>query len=94
VPLATQSRTVPTGGATVLGVRPELLEARTGPGENCVPAQLVRVEDLGTHVLCTLEVAGTRVRARLRDVAAARALTHLHIPPERCALYVDDWRLA
>jgi glycerol transport system ATP-binding protein len=94
VPLSTRSRATPASGTVLLGVRPEQVEARTGPGENCVPARLIDVKDLGTHVLCTLEVAGTRVRARLRDAAAARGLTHLHIPPERSALYVDDWRLA
>jgi glycerol transport system ATP-binding protein len=94
VPLSTQSRTAPAGGTILLGVRPEQIEARAGPGENCVPAQMIAVQDLGTHVLGTLDVAGTRVRARLRDAAAAHALTHLHIPPERSALYVDDWRLA
>jgi glycerol transport system ATP-binding protein len=94
VPLSTQSRTTPTGGTALLGVRPEQLEARAGRGGNCVPARVIDVKDLGTHVMCTLEVAGTRVRARLADAATARALTHLYIPPERSALYVDDWRLA
>jgi glycerol transport system ATP-binding protein len=94
VPLTTQSRATPTGDIALLGVRPEQLEARACRGENCVPARVVDVKDLGTHVMCTLEVAGTRVRARLADAVAARALTHLYIPPERSALYVDDWRLA
>jgi glycerol transport system ATP-binding protein len=94
VPVTTQSRTVPTSHAPVIGVRPEQLEARGAPGPNNVPATVISVQDLGTHALCILDVAGTRVRARLPDLATATSLTHLHIPPERSALYVDDWRLA
>jgi hypothetical protein len=74
-------------------VRPEQLQGRAGPGINTVPARLLAVQDLGTHVMCSLEVAGTRVRARLPDAASVAGLTHVHIPPERSALYVDEWRL-
>jgi glycerol transport system ATP-binding protein len=94
IPIATQSRSAPAGGTSTVGVRPEQLEARTTPGPNCVPAHVTAVQDLGTHVVCSLDVAGTRVHARLPDRAAAAQLTHLHIPPQRSALYVDEWRLA
>ncbi|MEO8314558.1 MAG: ABC transporter ATP-binding protein [Pseudomonadota bacterium] len=93
VPVATQSRKHSPSASPVIGVRPEQLEARTAPGPNSVPARILDIQDLGTHVIGILDVAGTRVRARLPDAATAATLTHLHIPPERSALYVDDWRL-
>jgi glycerol transport system ATP-binding protein len=94
IAIATQSRATPAGGAPLIGVRPELLEARAAAGPNCVPARVTAVQDLGTHVICSVDVAGTPVRARLPDHATAAQLTHLHIPPGSSALYVDDWRLA
>jgi glycerol transport system ATP-binding protein len=93
VVIATQSRTASSSASPLVGIRPEQLQARSGPGPNNVPARVLSVQDLGTHVMCSLEVAGTRVRARLPDAGSAVALTHLHIPPERSALYVDEWRL-
>ena len=92
--VATDSRTASPIAAPLVGVRPEQLEARTAAGPNNVPAQVLGVQDLGTHVICSLDVAGTRIRARLPDRATAAMLTHVHIPPARSALYVDDWRLA
>ena len=93
VAVATQSHTASSSATPLIGVRPELLQARAGPGANNVPARVLFTQDLGTHAMCNLEVAGTRVRARLPDAASSVALTHLHIPPERSALYVDEWRL-
>jgi glycerol transport system ATP-binding protein len=93
VAIVTQSRTSPTGATLSVGVRPEQLQARTCAGPNSVPARVLAVQDLGTYAMCSLDVAGTRVRARLPDAASAAAVTHLHIPPERSALYAQDWRL-
>jgi glycerol transport system ATP-binding protein len=93
VAIATQSRTPSNSATPLIGVRPEQLQGRAGPGPNTVPARMLAVQDLGTHVMCSLDVDGTRVRARLPNAASAASLTHLHIPPERSALYVDEWRL-
>jgi len=93
VPITTQSRADPDAADIAVGVRPERLEARTAAGPNSVPARVLAVRDLGTHAMCTLDVDGARVRARLPDVADAAALTHLFIPPERSALYAVEWRL-
>jgi glycerol transport system ATP-binding protein len=93
VAIATQSHAASGEAQLAVGVRPERLEARACAGPNAIPASVLAVQDLGTHVLCNLEVAGTRVRARLPDAASAAALTHLYIPPERSALYAGEWRL-
>jgi glycerol transport system ATP-binding protein len=93
VAIATQSRSASGDTPLSIGVRPEQLEGRAAAGPNTVPACVLGVQDLGTHVMCSLEVAGTRVRARLPDAASAAALTHLYIPPGRSALYALDWRL-
>jgi glycerol transport system ATP-binding protein len=93
VAIATQSRTSSSSATPLIGVRPEQLQGRAAPGPNTVPARMLAVQDLGTHVICSLDVGGTRVRARLPDAASAASLTHLYIPPERSALYVDEWRL-
>jgi glycerol transport system ATP-binding protein len=93
VPITTQSRSACTSGTPLVGVRPEQLEARNAPGPNNVPAQVIGVQDLGTHVVCTLDIAGTQVKARLPDAAITAELTHLHIPQDCSALYVDEWRL-
>jgi glycerol transport system ATP-binding protein len=93
VPITTQSGSTPDAADIAVGVRPERLEARACAGPNSVPARVLAVQDLGTHAMCTLDVDGTRVRARLPDIANAAAMTHLFIPPERSALYAREWRL-
>jgi glycerol transport system ATP-binding protein len=93
VAIGTQSRTPSSSATPLIGVRPEQLQGRAGPGPNTVPAQMLAVQDLGTHVVCSVDVDGSRVRVRLPDAASAASLTHLYIPPERSALYVDEWRL-
>jgi glycerol transport system ATP-binding protein len=93
VGIATQSRTPSSSDTPLVGVRPEQLQPRSGPGPNNVPARVLAVQNLGAHVMCSVEVAGTVVRARMPDAASAVALTHLHIPAERSALYVNEWRL-
>ncbi len=47
-----------------LGVRPEYIPVRNAPAEGCLPAQVLRWQDLGTSGLLTTQCAGEMVRVR------------------------------
>ena len=48
-----------------LGIRPEYVEVHQQPTDNSLPAQVDRIQDLGTSVLMTMQCAGQSVKARL-----------------------------
>ena len=48
-----------------LGIRPEYVQVEAQPSINTIPAQVERVQDLGTSVLMTLHCDGQVLRARL-----------------------------
>jgi glycerol transport system ATP-binding protein len=57
-------------GEFKLGVRPEYLSFGTTASEGALPAQVTRVQDVGTHVMLTASIGGHAVKARLSpDVA-------------------------
>lgn len=67
-------------GAATLGVRPEYVALARDGAAGALPAQVTKLQDLGTSWLLHAEVAGHPVRARLPREAAAPA------PGERVAL--------
>ncbi len=54
-------------GAWKLGVRPEYLALVSAAQAGALPAQVERVQDVGTYCMLTARVAGCSVKARLND---------------------------
>jgi glycerol transport system ATP-binding protein len=52
-------------GEFKLGVRPEYLSFGTTASEGALPAQVTRVQDVGTHVMLSASIGGHAVKARL-----------------------------
>ena len=48
-----------------VGIRPEYVDVHAQAIDNSLPAQVERVQDLGTSVLMTMQCAGQVVKARL-----------------------------
>jgi glycerol transport system ATP-binding protein len=55
---------LPTGPLK-LGVRPEYVQWVAAQSAGAVPARVTRVQDIGTHVMLTADVAGHSLKARL-----------------------------
>jgi glycerol transport system ATP-binding protein len=73
-------------GKLELGIRPEFLEI----ADSGIPAAVTGVEDLGTHLIVTLRLGATTVKAKLAEGRGVPADTaHLRFPPERTLLYAD-----
>jgi len=64
-----------------LGVRPEYIPVRNAPAEGCLPAQVLRWQDLGTSGLLTTQCAGEVVRVRLAN--------HSETPPVGQTVYLQ-----
>ncbi|MGH8188081.1 MAG: ABC transporter ATP-binding protein [Steroidobacteraceae bacterium] len=97
VPVATSSSQTPPSGATLsIGVRPEYLQLAHAPGPNRIPATVVAVRDQGTDAMVRLEIAGATAWAKLRSERPLPSCgpAYVWLPPERCALYADDRRVA
>jgi glycerol transport system ATP-binding protein len=86
----------PSGAALSIGVRPEYLQLADAPGPNRIPATVVAVRDQGTDTMVRLEIAGATAWAKLRSVRPlpSRGPAFAWLPPDRCALYADDRRVA
>ena len=79
-------------GQVQIGVRPEFVRPTDGPG---LPARLIRVEDVGRHVILRLEVMGQPVAAVLPEGAAVPgAVTAIAFDPQGVNVYENGWRVA
>jgi glycerol transport system ATP-binding protein len=67
-----QGRVLPMGD-TKLGIRPEYLSLVNANSEGAVPVTVLRVQDVGTHVMLSADFAGTTLKARLSADAAQLA---------------------
>jgi glycerol transport system ATP-binding protein len=97
VPVATASSQPPPAGAALsIGVRPEYLQLADSPGPNRIPATVVAVRDQGTDTMVRLEIAGATAWAKSRSVRPLPSCgpAFAWLPPDRCALYADDRRVA
>jgi glycerol transport system ATP-binding protein len=86
-PVATANRG-PGSGRAEIGVRPEFVAL----SDEGVPAELVRVADLGRHRVVEAIAAGRRVNAVIpegRPVALGPA--RLAFDPAQTRIYVDGW---
>lgn len=61
-------------GALQLGIRPEYVQLVAGNAPHAWPAQVVRVQDMGTHSLLTAVLDGTALKVRLPLGDAAPAV--------------------
>ena len=86
-PVATANRATGTGRAEI-GVRPEFVSlAAEG-----LPAEIVRIADVGRHRVVEAALAGTRVNALVpEDVPVATGPTHLAFAPAQTRVYEDGW---
>lgn len=97
VPIATSSTQQPDPAATLtIGIRPEYLQVHTSPGPNRVPAIVTSAQDHGTQWMVQLQIGRRMAWSKIRDTSAAPSTgsAFVYIPPEKCALYADDRRMA
>jgi glycerol transport system ATP-binding protein len=64
-----------------LGIRPEHIAVLNTPAEGCLPAQVLRWQDLGTSGLLTTQCVGEVVRVRLAN--------HSETPPVGQTVYLQ-----
>jgi glycerol transport system ATP-binding protein len=80
-------------GPLKLGVRPEYVQLTTAQSAGAVPAKVSRVQDIGTHVMLTADVAGHAVKARLSpetQLPAVGDTTWLQVLGEHTCFYQDE----
>ena len=96
VPIQTASGQQPSTGNLLLGIRPEDLEVHSLPGPNRVSAKVTEVHDQGTQWMLKLDIGGQLAWSKARRPPESMQLENAFafLPPERCALYLDDRRLA
>jgi glycerol transport system ATP-binding protein len=97
VPITTSSlqRPAPFLPLTI-GIRPEYLQVRWSPGPNCVPATIAAVQDQGTQWMVQLQIGKRTAWSKVRDTREPLRTgpAYAYLPPEKCALYADERRLA
>jgi glycerol transport system ATP-binding protein len=73
-----------------LGIRPEFVAVRRAADATSLPAEVERVEDLGTYKLVTARVGPHAVKAKLsEDAEVPGSAAHLSFRPARTLLYAD-----
>jgi glycerol transport system ATP-binding protein len=97
VPISTSSTQQPNSAAALtIGIRPEYLQVQSWPGPNRVPATVISAQDQGTQWMVQLRIGTRTAWSKIRDahapIATGRAFAY--IPPDKCALYADDRRVA
>jgi len=75
LPLGDQLHHILAGTESLkLGIRPEYIAVLIAPAEGCLPAQVLRWQDLGTSGLLTTQCAGEVLRVRLANHSEAPAV--------------------
>jgi glycerol transport system ATP-binding protein len=86
-PVATANRGDGAGRAEI-GVRPEFVSL----GETGIPAEVVRIADIGRFRIVETRAAGQRVNALLpEDRPVALGPTGLAFEPSQTRIYIDGW---
>jgi glycerol transport system ATP-binding protein len=97
IPLSPAARAslADASGNVTLGVRPEFVECRSAQETGTVPAKVVAVRNMGTHLLGEFKFGSHLVAAKLRSLSADIGETvWLRFPEERTLYYVNDKRVA
>jgi glycerol transport system ATP-binding protein len=80
-------------GPLTLGVRPEYVALAAAGEAGALPARVTRVQDIGTHVMLTADVAGHSVKARLSPETKLPAVgdtTWLQVLGAHTCFYRDE----
>ena len=73
---------------TEIGVRPEFV----GLSEDGIPAEIIRIADIGRHRVIEAETQGHRVNAILPEThPVAKGPAHLDFAPAQTRIYSDGW---
>ena len=97
VSLATASQQTPHAAVPLqLGIRPEYVAVQPSTGANCIPVDVTAVHDQGTHLMVQLAAGAHSFWSKQRDTRRRPQLgaAFAYLPPEKCALYADQRRLA
>jgi glycerol transport system ATP-binding protein len=89
-------RALPDGDIK-LGVRPEYLALAAAGTPGALPAEVMRVQDIGTHLMLTARVGDQTLKARLPPDTAAPAAgstAWLQVLGPHTCFYVDEERVA
>ena len=81
------------GGPLTLGVRPEYVTLDEPGSARAVCGTVLRVQDIGTHLVLTAQVEGTSVKAKLPPDAAVPAAGQpvwLRVLGEHTCFYVNE----
>jgi glycerol transport system ATP-binding protein len=92
IPLDEETATLggKASGKLELGIRPMYLEVNHHPVENGVPAQMVLVEDQGSHKIATLKLAGKTMQAMLPEgKSVPEGRVWIVFPRGKVRLYTD-----
>jgi glycerol transport system ATP-binding protein len=79
-----------------VGIRPEYLQVHSSPGPNRVPAIVTAIQDQGTQLMVQLQIGRHTAWSKIRNI---REQIHTgpafaYLPPNKCALYAADRRVA
>jgi glycerol transport system ATP-binding protein len=97
VPVTTSSTQRPdTAVALTVGIRPEYLQVCDSPGPNRVPAIVTATSDQGTQFMVQLQIGKRTAWSKIRESSTVMRAgpAFAYLPPEKCALYADDRRIA
>ena len=97
VPIDTSSTRQPDPQARLtIGIRPEYLQMHGSPGPNRVPAVVTAVHDRGTHTMVQLQIGERAAWSKIGNMREPLRTgpAFVYLPPDKCALYADDWRVA
>ncbi len=79
------------GSRLQIGIRPEFVQISAESAAGGMPAEVERMEDLGTYKILTLRLEGHVIKARLpEDQAVPRGQAWVGFPAQWLMLYADD----
>ncbi|MDO8905668.1 ABC transporter ATP-binding protein [Hydrogenophaga sp.] len=87
-----QQRNLPSGPLT-LGIRPEYLALSAAGEAGTLPAQVQRVQDIGTYLMVTCQVGEHSLKSRLSPEAAAPSpgdTVHLQVLGDHTCFYQNE----
>jgi glycerol transport system ATP-binding protein len=80
----------PTGRVQI-GIRPEHISLNAKSG---LPAQILRVEDVGRHKIVRAQAMGQNLNLIVNEQTTINAgSTYLAFDPDRISIFADDWRI-
>jgi glycerol transport system ATP-binding protein len=95
--IATSSTQAPSNPASLmLGIRPEYVEVHEAAGPNRIAVNVTAVHDQGTQLMVQLRVGQRIAWSKLGDTRrrVQTGAAFAYLPPDKCALYENERRLA